>query len=64
MVVDEFSKLSTRPDAAVDLVERARASSVGVVLVGQTWSSLGPEDAVRQRLAGTVGTVLVHQLKQ
>src|SRR3954454_16752143 len=58
VIVDEFSKLSNRPDAAVDLVERVRASGVGVVLVGQTWASLGPDDAVRHRLAGTVGTVV------
>ena len=64
VVIDEFSKLSTRPDAAVDLVERVRACGVGVVLIGQTWASLGPDESVRQRLAGTVGTVIVHQLKQ
>ena len=64
VIVDEFSKLSHRPDAAVDLVERARASGVGMVLIGQTWASLGPDDTVRDRLAGTVGTVIVHQLKQ
>jgi KaiC/GvpD/RAD55 family RecA-like ATPase len=64
VIVDEFSKLSHRPNAAVDLVERARASGVGVVLVGQTWASIGPDDTVRDRLAGTIGTVIVHQLKQ
>jgi hypothetical protein len=30
----------------------------------QTWASLGPDDTIRNRLAGTVGTVIVHQLKQ
>lgn len=67
VIVDEFSKLSARPGAAVDLVERARASGVGVVLIGQTWASLGPDETVRSRLAGTVGTVgtvILHQLKQ
>lgn len=64
VIVDEFSKLSERPDAAVDLVERARVSGVGVVLIGQTWASLGSDDTIRNRLAGTVGTVIVHQLKQ
>lgn len=64
VIVDEFSKLSHKPDAAVDLVERARASGVGVVLIGQTWASIGPDDTVRDRLAGTVGTVILHQLKQ
>lgn len=64
VIVDEFSKLSDRPGAAVDLVERARASGVGVVLIGQTWASLGPDDTIRNRLAGTVGTVILHQLKQ
>jgi hypothetical protein len=64
VVVDEFSKLSDRPGAAVDLVERARSSGVGVVLIGQTWASMGPDDTTRSRLAGTVGTVVVHQLKQ
>jgi DNA polymerase III delta prime subunit len=64
VIVDEFSKLSSRPGAAVDLVERARASGVGVVLIGQTWASLGPDETIRSRLAGTVGTVIVHQLKQ
>jgi conjugal transfer pilus assembly protein TraD len=64
VIVDEFSKLSDRPGAAVDLVERARASVVGVVLIGQTWASLGPDETTRNRLAGTVGTVIVHQLKQ
>lgn len=64
VIVDEFSKLSHRPDAAVDLVERARASGVGIVLIGQTWASLGTDDTVRNRLAGTVGTVIVHKLKQ
>jgi hypothetical protein len=63
VVIDEFSKLAGRPDAAVDLVERVRSFGVGVVLIGQTWASLGPSDAVRERLAGTVGTVIVHQLK-
>ncbi|MBW3614419.1 MAG: hypothetical protein KY439_03805 [Actinobacteria bacterium] len=64
VIIDEFSKLSDRPDAAVDLVERARASGLGVVLIAQTWASLGPDDTIRDRLAGTVGTVILHQLKQ
>jgi DNA polymerase III delta prime subunit len=64
VIVDEFSKLSDRPGAAVDLVERARASGVGVVLIGQTWASLGPDETIRNRLAGTVGTIILHQLKQ
>jgi len=64
VVVDEFSKLAARPDAAVELVERVRSFGVGVALIGQTWASLGRSDAVRDRLAGTVGTVVVHQLKQ
>jgi len=64
VIVDEFSKLSHRPGAAVDLVERARASGVGIVLIGQTWASIGPDDTIRDRLAGTVGTVILHQLKQ
>ncbi len=64
VIVDEFSKLSHKPHAAVDLVERARASGVGVVLIGQTWASVGPDDTTRDRLAGTVGTVILHQLKQ
>ena len=63
-IVDEFSKLSDRPGAAVDLVERARSFNVAVVLIAQTWASLGPDDTIRNRLAGTVGTVIVHQLKQ
>jgi hypothetical protein len=63
VVIDEFSKLAGRPDAAVDLVERVRSFGVGVVLIGQTWASLGPSDAVRERLAGTVGTVIIHRLK-
>ncbi len=64
VIVDEFSKLSARPGAAVDLVERARASGVGIVLIGQTWASIGPDETIRSRLAGTVGTVILHQLKQ
>ncbi len=64
VIVDEFSKLSDRPGAAVDLVERVRSFGVAVVLVAQTWASLGPDDTIRNRLAGTVGTVVVHQLKQ
>ena len=64
IVVDEFSKLSDRPGAAVDLVERARSFNVAVVLIAQTWASLGPDDTIRDRLAGTVGTVITHQLKQ
>ncbi len=64
VVIDEFSKLSDRPGAAVDLVERVRSHGVGVVLIGQTWASLGPEETTRNRLAGTVGTVVVHELKQ
>jgi hypothetical protein len=64
IVVDEFSKLSDRPAAAVDLVERARSFNVAVVLIAQTWASLGPDDTIRNRLAGTVGTVISHQLKQ
>jgi hypothetical protein len=64
VIVDEFSKLSDRPGAAVDLVERARGCNVAVVLIAQTWASLGPDDTIRNRLAGTVGTVIVHQLKQ
>ncbi len=63
VVIDEFSKLAARPDAAVDLVERVRSFGVGVVLIGQTWASLGPSDTIRERLAGTVGTILIHQLK-
>jgi hypothetical protein len=62
--VDEFSKLSDRPGAAVDLVERARSFNVAVVLIAQAWASLGPDDTTRNRLAGTVGTVIAHQLKQ
>ena len=62
--MDEFSKLSDRPGAAVDLVERARSFNVAVVLIAQAWASLGPDDTIRNRLAGTVGTVVVHQLKQ
>jgi hypothetical protein len=57
-------KLSDRPGAAVDLVERARSFNVAVVLIAQAWASLGPDDTIRNRLAGTVGTVLAHQLKQ
>jgi len=65
VIVDEFSKLSDRPGAAVDLVERARRSfNVAVVLIAQSWASLGPDDTIRNRLAGTVGTVIAHQLKQ
>lgn len=64
VIVDEFSKLSDRPGAAVDLVERARSFDVGVVLIAQAWASLGPDDTIRNRLAGTVGTVIAHQLKQ
>ncbi len=64
VIIDEFSKLSDRPGAAVDLVERVRSHGVGVVLIGQTWASLGPDETTRNRLAGTVGTVVVHQLKQ
>jgi type IV secretory pathway TraG/TraD family ATPase VirD4 len=64
IIIDEFSKLSDRPGAAVDLVERARSFSVAVVLIAQTWASLGPDDTIRNRLAGTVGTVIAHQLKQ
>jgi hypothetical protein len=64
VIVDEFSKLSDRPGAAVDLVERARSFNVAVVLIAQAWASLGPDDTIRNRLAGTVGTVVAHQLKQ
>jgi hypothetical protein len=64
IVVDEFSKLSDRPGAAVDLVERARSFNVAVILIAQAWASLGPDDTIRNRLAGTVGTVVAHQLKQ
>jgi hypothetical protein len=64
IIVDEFSMLSDRPGAAVDLVERARSFNVAVVLIAQTWASLGPDDTIRNRLAGTVGTVIAHQLKQ
>jgi hypothetical protein len=64
VIVDEFSKLSDRPGAAVDLVERARSFNVAVVLIAQAWASLGPDDTIRNRLAGTVGTVIAHQLKQ
>ena len=63
VVIDEFSKLAARPDAAVDLVERVRSFRVGVVLIGQTWASLGSTDTVRERLAGTVGTIFIHRLK-
>jgi hypothetical protein len=63
VVIDEFSKLAARPDAAVDLVERVRSFRVGVVLIGQTWASLGGTETVRERLAGTVGTIIVHRLK-
>jgi hypothetical protein len=64
VIVDEFSKLSDRPGAAVDLVERARSFNVAVVLIAQAWASLGPDDTIRNRLAGTVSTVVAHQLKQ
>jgi hypothetical protein len=64
VIVDEFSKMSDRPGAAIDLVERVRSAGVAVVLAGQTWASIGPDESTRQRLAGTVGTVIVHQLKQ
>src|ERR1700726_4771265 len=57
VVIDEFSKLTARPDAAVDLVERVRSFGVGVVLIGQTWASLGGTETVRERLAGTEGTL-------
>lgn len=64
VVVDEFSKLSSRPLAAVELVERARSFGVAVVLIGQTWASLGDDPGIRERLAGTVGTVIAHQLPE
>lgn len=38
-----------------------QASRVGIILVGQEGASLGPDDTIRNRLAGTV---IVHQLKQ
>ena len=34
------------------------------MLIGQTWASLGPDETIRNRLAGIVGTVILHQLKQ
>ena len=42
VVVDEFSKLSDRPGAAVDLIERARSFNVAVVLIAQTLGQSRP----------------------
>ena len=64
VIVDEFSRLSDRPDAAVDLIERARSNHVGVILIAQSWDSLGPNRTTRNRLAATVGTIICHQTKQ
>jgi hypothetical protein len=60
--MDELSKLSGRPGAAVDLVERPRSFNLGVA--ARTWASPDPGDTSGNRHAGTVGTVVVHQLKQ
>lgn len=56
VIVDEFSKLSSRPGAAVYLVERARASGVGVGVVligpdvGESWAGRDdPQSTGRHR---------------
>ncbi len=58
--MDELSKLSGRPGAAVDLVERPRSFNLGVA--ARTWASPDPDDTSGNRRAGTVGIVVVHQL--
>jgi hypothetical protein len=54
------------PDSGDVLVGEGpdRLQGLGVVLIAQTWASLGPDETIRNRLAGTVGTVVAHQLKQ
>lgn len=60
LIADEFSAIATSSDVAMK-VEQARSFNAGLVLVPQTPSGMGPL-AQRDRILGSVETVIVHAL--
>ncbi len=62
ILFDEFSRVAAYAPAAVDCVERSREHGVGIALIVQDWTGLGPDDLTRRRLAGAVRTIITHRL--
>ncbi|MGA8744514.1 MAG: DUF87 domain-containing protein [Solirubrobacterales bacterium] len=60
LIADEFSAIATSSDVAMK-VEQARSFNVGMVLVPQTPSGMGPL-LQRDRIFGSVETLIVHAL--
>jgi hypothetical protein len=62
MVADEFSAIASSSDIAIK-VEQARSFNTGMILVPQTPSGMGPR-IQRDRILGSVETVIVHSLNE
>jgi len=62
LIADEFSAIATSSDVAMK-VEQARSFNAGLVLVPQTPSGMGPL-VQRDRILGSVETVIVHALNE
>ncbi len=62
LIADEFSAIATSSDVAIK-VEQARSFNTGLVLVPQTPSGMGPH-VQRDRILGSVETVIVHALNE
>jgi hypothetical protein len=58
LMVDEFSAIPGGRGAAINLNERGRSAGVPVLLAGQSYASLGPEDE-RDRLISAAGTLVL-----
>jgi hypothetical protein len=62
MVADEFAAIASSSDIAIK-VEQARGFNTGLILVPQTPSGMGPLTQ-RDRILGSVETVIVHALNE
>lgn len=62
MVADEFSAIASSSDIAIK-VEQARSFNTGLILVPQTPSGMGSRSQ-RDRILGSVETVIVHALNE
>jgi hypothetical protein len=63
LIVDEFSALAGGRRMAIDLLERGRGASAGVVLAGQSTAALGTEDE-RARLLAAASAVIAFRSPQ
>jgi hypothetical protein len=62
MIADEFSAIASSSDIAIK-VEQARSFNTGLILVPQTPSGMGTR-IQRDRILGSVETVIVHALNE